>query len=55
MAEKLKQYNFQRMVVSPFQRCLKTAQSLNKVLQLPLCKWQVDPAVCEVRGLHVQA
>lgn len=48
MAQELTRYNFQRLVVSPFQRCIRTAQLLNTVLQLPFSSWQIDPAVCEV-------
>ena len=48
MAQELTRYNFQRLVVSPFQRCIRTAQLLNTVLQLPYSSWQIDPAVCEV-------
>mmetsp|Transcript_8470 Transcript_8470/g.25390 ORF Transcript_8470/g.25390 Transcript_8470/m.25390 type:complete len:205 (+) Transcript_8470:137-751(+) len=48
MAQELTRYNFQRLVVSPFQRCIRTAQLLNTVLQLPFSSWQIDPAVCEI-------
>lgn len=47
-AADLLRFKFQRMVVSPFQRCLETAKLLNMVLDLPLSHLQVDRAVCEV-------
>ena len=48
-AEKLSRFGFQRLVVSPFQRCLETAHQMSVQLVLPPSRWQVDTAVCEVR------
>ena len=48
-AGKLARFKFQRVVVSPFQRCLETAKLMTELLNLPPSRWQVDTAVCEVR------
>ena len=47
-AGKLARFKFQRVVVSPFQRCLETAKLMTELLGLPPSRWQVDTAVCEV-------
>lgn len=49
VAEQLAHLGYQRIVVSPFQRCLETAKLLNSKLNLPLSSWQIDSGVCEVR------
>lgn len=49
VAEQLAHLGFQRIVVSPFQRCIETAKLLNSKLNLPLSSWQIDSGVCEVR------
>lgn len=51
-AADLLRFKFQRMVVSPFQRCLETAKELNSILDLPLSHLQVDRAVCEASARH---
>ena len=53
-AGKLAHFKFQRIVVSPFQRCLETAKLMTELLNLPPSRWQVDTAVCEVCCYHVR-
>jgi broad specificity phosphatase PhoE len=51
LAAALRQYNIEKVVTSPFLRCLQTTSALCK--DLPLLEVEVDNILCEVRKVSL--